>query len=173
MNGVPYFSLEARNFDYDGKQFGEVTVKLAIEKFRGVKRINLLDAYPLQYHNKSADMRTSLIQYGRTFVSLIGSQHHREYQGKAFWRDEEGGVHHVPVNSRIMVDASTFQLMNPNYARPQVDKASGWYFWPSESDTAKGIQYSGVATHEMEDDELLICSPTVTGFSFDDKQWRR
>jgi hypothetical protein len=72
-NGAPYFSLEARNFDYDGKVFGEATVKIAIEKFRGAKPIDLLEAFPLQYHR----IMRSLIDCGRIFVSLIGRNQHR------------------------------------------------------------------------------------------------
>ena len=37
INSTLYFSLEARNFDYDGKVFREAIVKIVIDKFRGAK----------------------------------------------------------------------------------------------------------------------------------------
>ena len=46
-NGTPYFYLEARYFDYNGEVFREATVKIAIKKFRGAKRIDLLNVFPL------------------------------------------------------------------------------------------------------------------------------
>ena len=104
-NGSQYFCVEARQFDHDGKVFGEATVKIAIEKFRGAKRIDILNAFPLQYHRNSTDIRSSLLECGRKFVSLVGSHHHRRYEGQTFWRDEKGDIQHWFVNGRIIVDA--------------------------------------------------------------------
>ncbi len=47
-NGVEYFHLECRYVDFDGKVFGESSTELAILKFRGIKRINSLNAFPLE-----------------------------------------------------------------------------------------------------------------------------
>ena len=81
INGAPYFSLEARNFDYNRKVFREASVKIAIEKFRGAKQIDLLGAFPLRYYRNSIAVKRSLIKCGRTFVSLIRKQHYRQYYG--------------------------------------------------------------------------------------------
>ena len=175
-NGTPYFCLEARYFDYDGEVFGEATVKIAIEKFRGAKRIDLLDAFPLQYHRNVSDIRSSLIECGRKFVSLIGSNYHKQYQGQTFWKDDKGNIHNLFVDSRIMVDATYFRRINPNYDRPQVEQSLWWEgFWELSglASDKEEIKSSEVPPNELEVDDLLVCSPTVLGFSLNDKQWRR
>ena len=174
-NGSQYFCVEARQFDHDGKVFGEATVKIAIEKFRGTKRIDLLNAFPLQYHCNSTDIRRSLLECGRKFVSLVGGHHHRRYEGQTFWRDEKGNIQHWFVNGRIIVDAVSFRRINPNYDRPQVEQSWWSGLWESSgSDGDKeDVQKSEVPPEELEEDDLLVCSPTVLGFSLNDKKWRK
>lgn len=173
-NGAQYFCLEARRFDHDGKVFGEATIKIAIDKFQGAKRIDLLDAFPIQHHRHSKHITTSLAECGRKFVSLIGSNNHRQYRGQAFWKDDKGEIRSLFVDGRIVVDAKFFRRVNPNYDRPQVDPSSWWDLWTgSESDGHKGdIKNSEVQPQELEDGDLLVCSPTVLGFSLNKKRWR-
>ena len=175
-NGAQYFCVEARQFDYDGKVFGEATIKIAVEKFRGAQRIDLLNAFPLQYHRDASNVRSALIECGRRLVSLMGSNHHRQYHGQTFWKDDKGEIHNLFVNSRIIVDAAYFRRINPNYSRPRVEQSSWWEgLWESSAlDGDKGdIKTSAVPPNELEVDDLLVCSPTVLGFSLNDKQWRR
>ena len=167
-NGAPYFCVEARNFDYDGKVFGEATVKIDVEKFRGAKRIDLLEAFPLRYHRHA----TGVIKCGRTFVSLIGRSHHRQYQGQTFWKDEKGIIHNWFVSGRIMVDAVFFRRINPDYNRPRVEQ-SWWADFLGLDEAEHNIKNSNVSPDELSDHDLLVCSPTVLGFSLDDKKWRR
>ena len=49
-NGVKYFYLEYYYVDFDSKTFGEILIKLAILKFRKIKRIDSFDAFPLEYY---------------------------------------------------------------------------------------------------------------------------
>ena len=73
-----------------------------------------------------------------------------------------------------MIDAEFFKKINPNYSRPKVIEC--WDLWelandpafvkivpPAESDNRKRVCLS--------DEDLLICCPTVPGFSFNEKQW--
>jgi hypothetical protein len=48
--GERFFKLDCQYLDYDGKVFGEVETSLAVDEFRGVKKINTLNVFPLQYH---------------------------------------------------------------------------------------------------------------------------
>lgn len=41
-DGAKYFHLDCRYFDFNGKVFREAALKLAIKKFRGIKRIDFL-----------------------------------------------------------------------------------------------------------------------------------
>lgn len=70
---LKYWNIECWYQDFDGKEFGNVPIELQIPKFRGVKKINLLEAFPLHYHSDLANIKAKLIQNGQKFVSLIGS----------------------------------------------------------------------------------------------------
>ena len=175
-NGTQYFCVEGRQFDHNGKVFGEATVNIAIEKFRGAQRIDLLNAFPLQYHRDVSNVRSALIECGRKFVSLMGSSQHRQYHGQTFWKDDKGEIHNLFVDSRIIVDAAYFRRINPNYNRPRVEQSSWWEgLWESSAlDGDKGdIKTLEVPPNELQVDDLLVCSPTVLGFSLNDKQWRK
>ncbi len=175
-NGTKYFYVECRRFDNDGKIFGEATVELGIEKFRGSKRIELLPAFPLQYHQHAADVRKHLIDCGRKFLTLMGTAHHKHYEGYAFRKDDKGRLIRTFIKSRIMVDVSYFHHVNPNYGKPQVDEQP-MNGWPGmvvvRSDEKKAdIRNADVEADDLEEADLLACSPTVPGFSLEDKQWR-
>jgi len=170
---VQKFRIEGRHFDYNGQQFGEVSIRLSIPKFQGRKQIKNLDIFPLKYHPKQQEIREQLIKNGHSFMQLIGT-HHRWYSGRAFTYIN-GERMKYDVNSRIMVDAKFFQEMNPNHFQPKIN--------PS-------VDFDGVTLHNLclvkntsniidnranplllSDEELLLCSPTVLGFSFHDRVW--
>ena len=172
--GITYFHMECRYLDSDGAVFGEVSASLGIAKFAGIKRIANLAAFPLAYHPRRSEMRTSLVNRGRRFVSLLGV-HHLQYYGNAFFM-EKGEVVEVPVKSRIMVDAAFFRENNPNYVRPRIsgltEKKSlddGWFTLVPENE----VKSNGREPSEMKEDDLLLCSPTVRGWSFGNKLWRK
>ena len=180
ITGTKYYSLGCRYLDFNGEVFGEVSIELKIMKFRGTKRINTLEAFPLQYHRSSNSIKADLVQCGRKFVSLIGS-HHRQYYGSAFYMKKDEAIQ-VPVNSRIMVDANFFRKMNPNYSVSRVTEPAvlsatedGWILFddaPSKPPLDQ-VKSNGIEPAKMKEDELLTCSPTVPGFSFGNKLWRK
>ena len=179
MNGVEYFHLGCRYLDSDGKVFGEVSTALGIEKFRGTKRINSLGAFPLIYHQKEKETRAYLENCGRKFLKLL-DVHHCQYQGMAFYMKKNRPVK-LFVNSRIIVDAAYFREANPNYAKASVDESNkksssddGWLLFGDEDDSEKptdSVKSNGIKPSEVKGDDLLICSPTVLGFSLGIKMW--
>ena len=171
--------MECRYLDYDGEVFGEASIDLPITKFCGRKRINTLKAFPLQYHPDEKGMTAHLIECGRKFVSMLGA-HHRHCQGTAFYMNDGEAVR-VSVDSRAMLDAAFFRKMNPNYTRPQpyelVKKKTDDDVFELFSDSSSErnldqIKDSGVKLTKIKDNDLLICCPTVPGFSLGDKLWR-
>jgi hypothetical protein len=182
--GVKYYHMECRYLDFNGEVFGEVSVELQISKFHGTKRINTLEAFPLQYHPNESAIRADLLKCGRKFVSLMGT-HHRRCYGKAFFM-RKGDVIQFSVDSRIMIDAAFFWKVNPNYSKPRITdpveselELSGlefaedgiFIFGQPESEPADQIQSCGKELARMNEDDLLICCPTVLGFSLNDKIW--
>ncbi|EDN08101.1 predicted protein [Histoplasma mississippiense (nom. inval.)] len=168
--GEEYFELQSRYFDFDGKVFGEAVEALAINKFHGVKRIENLPAFPLVYHPED-NIRERLIASGRTFVSMLGS-HYCQYDGTAFFQQKNDLIR-VPVNGRIMIDAPCFRNVNPNYPRLQTMKPEVFDPWSgaTKNKSVSRVRSNGMNPTEMEEDNLLICSPTLLGFSLFNKLW--
>jgi hypothetical protein len=169
--------MECRYLDFNGEVFGEVSIELRILKFCGTKRISALEAFPLQYHSNESDIRADLLKCGRKFVSLMGT-HHRHCCGEAFFI-YDGDAIRFPINGRIMIDATFFQKVNPNYSRPRITEPAepemklatdGDFIFCQVEEPADEIQSSkGLA--DITENDLLICCPTVLGFSLNDKIW--
>ena len=179
MNGVEYFHIGCHYLDFDGKVFGEVSAALGIEKFRGAMKISSLGVFPLIYHQKEKETRAYLDKCGRKFLKLMKVRH-CQYQGMAFYMKKNRPVK-LFVNSRIMVDAAYFREANPNYARASINESekesslgNGWFIFGDEGDAEKAsdsVKTNGLEPSEVEGDDLLICSPTVLGFSLGIKLW--
>lgn len=193
--GGTYWSLDCRYLDFNGEDLGLLPIELKIAKFRGAKRINALEAFPLQYHAQATRIRADLLRCGRKFMSLMGANH-CHCNGNAFYM-RDGEPVEVRIDSRIMVDAVWFRKMNPNYFRSTaMDLDHGIdisaFMLPFEygssvetsseaSDTSSAddasiatsfdIEGSVVEQAEMTDECLLLCCPTVPGFSLKDKLW--
>jgi len=160
-NRVTYFHMKCRYLDSDGLVFDEVSTALGVGKFADVKRIVILDAFPLEYHSRRSEMRISLIERDRRFVFLLGVQY-LQYHGNVFFMKKE--VIEVPVKSRIMVDAAFFRENNSNYVRPRISElierhslSAEWYNFESE----KLIKSNDAKSSQMNEDALLLCSSIV------------
>jgi hypothetical protein len=159
-----YLSIDCRFFDFDSKTFGKAFIELVIPKFRGTKRINTLLAFPLKYHPDKNQVKSDFVKCGQKFVRLI-STHYCHCQGEAFFM-EDGDLVRVSVDSRVMVDADFFWKMNPNYTRPRANLAgTRWALSPGFD----RVKCDDIELFELKEDELLICCPTVLGFSLDEK----
>jgi hypothetical protein len=172
---IKYFNMDCRYFDFDGIAFGKASIELVIPKFRGTQCINTLPAFPLKYHRDEERIKSGLVNCGQKFVSLIGT-HHVHCQGKAFYM-YEGDPVTVSVDSRVMVDADFFWQMNPNYSRPhanlagnRIRNASSYQGGPPPP-LPKPVQSEDIEPAELTEDDLLICCPTMLGFSFGKKLW--
>ena len=176
--GLTYFHVECRLLDFNGQVFGEVSTALGIGQFQGAKRVDWLEAFPLEFHEHQKEMKEYFIKCGRQFTSLMG-QHHVQYRGNAFYI-EKGEYVEVPVDSRIMVDVAYFRKINPNYTRPHINELAR----PSSSNStytlllfpdidAEEAKTNCLDTTAMSEGDLMICSQTVCGWSFGNKRWRK
>jgi hypothetical protein len=175
-NSEKYYQLDYRYFDFNGKIIREVSTLINIPKFRGYVYINRLKAFPLLYHSTLSQIRAELINYGRRFLSLCGT-YHRHYYSNAFLINKDKLVK-VSVDSRVMINASFFREMNPNYVRLKVDGSSliiGYIDFFSglstSTESIEKVRYADLEVNELELADLLFCCLTVPGFSFTDKLW--
>ncbi|KAK5093854.1 hypothetical protein LTS08_008813 [Lithohypha guttulata] len=166
--GVEYFELQCQYLDFDGKVFGTVTERLPVERFHGARPITALDIYPLYFHPTPNKIMQSLIERGRTFMSLMGS-HHRTYNGVAFRRVKDGLVR-KSVQSKIMIDADQFRKTIPSYARIIIKKTEEGFFSDFIT-TQQRVMNGEMDLANLPDDKLVLCPPTVLGFSLNDKFW--
>ena len=163
--------------DFDGKVFGETSSEHAIKKFRGAKQITALEVFPLKYYPGEKQVRAHLSECGRKFLSMIDI-HLYEYKGKAFYI-EKGRVVEIFIKSRVVVDAAYFREENPNYTRPSIKESNGgpppcWTIIDLDEDDEEGPspgKGNGIDPSEVKGDDLLICSPTVPGFSLGNSRW--
>jgi hypothetical protein len=174
---VEYFHVKARYLDFNGKVFGETTSEHAIERFRGAKQITALEVFPLKYHPGEKHVRAHLTEWGQKFLSMMDI-HLCEYEGKAFYI-EKGRVVEVFIKSRVVVDAAYFREENPNYTRPSIEESNkgsptGWHMIDLDEDdetSSSPAKDSETDPSEVKGDDLLICSPTIPGFSLGNGRW--
>jgi len=240
-----FYQLDCHYVEFDGKIFGEAACTLEVPEFRGVRKIDQLGVYPIQYHAKEDALKQKLIERGKKFCELKG-MHYRMYKGIAYFKKKKGFVK-VNINGRVMVDPLTFRRVNPNYrlapvkdfdaggSKPRNDEESEFDDCcgglPGDDDdddddfnsaapvattsrlksalrsaaaarrrytidalgkvrlirkeaaekiVATGTNTSpdgevqpdgGLNPENMTEEDLLLCSPTVLGFSFSDKLW--
>ncbi|KAI5793304.1 P-loop containing nucleoside triphosphate hydrolase protein, partial [Geopyxis carbonaria] len=189
MDRGKFFQMEAHYVDYDGKSFGQANALLEIDEFYGTRRIDSLGVFPLAYHGEEEHIRDKLINRGRKFGSLKG-MHYKFYKGQAFLKKKRE-IMRLNIHGRVMIDPVTFRRINPNYRMSPVKEGSPAYTPSSilgdddseDDDDPDGDRcfggreeddYDDINIHslkEMTDEELLLCSPTVLGFSFSDKTW--
>ena len=146
--GQRYFHMECHYLDFDGRVFGQASTQIGIASFRGVRRIDSLEAFPLEHHPSKPEMTARLVACGRKFISLIGS-HRRQYQGVAFYM-QKGRPIRIPVHSRIMIDPGIFRELHPSYTRPRI-------YEPSQNSSINIFSLSGTSgksTDQVKDNEM-------------------
>lgn len=112
MKGEWYF-VEGKYLEYDGKTWGMGIVDCEVPAFKGARKITSLACYPLRYHKNEEQLRKTLIERGKKFVSLQGVQY-KSHEGLAFYKKKRQVIK-VNINGRIMVDPAIHRRMQPNY----------------------------------------------------------
>ena len=165
------FEVQGQYLDYDGEVFGEATETLQLEMFHGARRIENLPIYPLEFH-PDPNVWSRLVLADQKFVSLVGC-HHRQYEGNMFVLYEDRLLK-ARVCGRIMIDAQQFRKWNPNYARLATEKPHTDLFGRhSDQEIVNRIRSNGIDPSALKEEDLAICSPTVLGFSLNEKAWGR
>ncbi|TFK89400.1 P-loop containing nucleoside triphosphate hydrolase protein [Polyporus arcularius HHB13444] len=155
-------------FRSGGRAFGKHISTIYLRAFGGTQKINRLSVYPLSYHPDPDGLKAALVKRGRKWASLNGV-HHIYYRGLAGRRTCDAYLRYN-VNSRVMVDRGNFVRLQPNYAVPKPSAENRLAQLPPDRGT--------VWTHAKEkeafgltDEQLLLTSPIVYGFSLTDKFW--
>jgi hypothetical protein len=90
---------------------------------------------------------------------------------------EDGHLFQISIDSRIIIDAAFFHKINLNYSRSCIiesakqNSLNNIFFENDDSFTNKTdkIINNGKKSTKLEEYKLIICCPTIPGFSFGDK----
>jgi len=80
--------------------------RILLPDFDGTVKITSLDAYPIQFHPREAELRHSLVSRGRKWSALVGI-HHMDYNGTAAFKCQ-GKVVNNNVRSTFCRAAESF-----------------------------------------------------------------
>ncbi|KAH9931587.1 P-loop containing nucleoside triphosphate hydrolase protein [Fomitopsis serialis] len=167
------------------KRFCRVEHTRCIPRFKGIVKINTLPAYPIEYHSNEGGLRAALLARARKWIDLYGVQHVR-YQGIAVYNRKK-----YEIDSRMMIDGATFRHHNPNYDMPEeVDQTEfrviqaevtipdsdirRAYTLTRDPDAASDAGETTIPQYfswQLPDNDLILASPVLYGFSLSDKLW--
>ncbi|KAL8771519.1 MAG: hypothetical protein Q9194_004864 [Teloschistes cf. exilis] len=136
-----------------------------------------LPTYPLQYHPNAMKVKEELIKSGELFESLSG-YHYKRYKGigvtRGMWAKSK-----YNVDSRIIIDTYAWNRFNPNstvdlYALTDCLPSRSW---PDNGDSEDGCEEQEVDEEQedtfLNEDQLLLCSTNVRGYSLKNKKWSK
>ncbi|KAI0535672.1 P-loop containing nucleoside triphosphate hydrolase protein [Xylaria digitata] len=162
------WKVTSEQIQYDGTDFGHVDICTYIDTYRGQVSIRDLNAFPLHFHSKGAQIRDDLIQRGQLYVSLRGVCH-RFFDGVAKFRFFEN-VPRFPVDKnetelhvrhRVILDTVAFH--NNSNAKTSINFNMGSAVFRTAS---KGYL-------QMREEDFMICSHEVHGYDLVLKLWGR
>ncbi|CAG8809160.1 31124_t:CDS:2 [Gigaspora margarita] len=161
------FIVTGEIIDSNGYEFVNVTKNWYIDHFVGVLNIDKLPVVPLQ---KECALRDELVKRGKKFEMLAIGPHYLRYSGK-FFRQSWFGPTYYKGDGRIMIDASTFGLTNPNYDMGLANYNPATYMYNHNNSLPKPSNKGDSSKKKVREVDLYMCSPTFFGFSFMAKKW--
>lgn len=192
----PHFAIRVSHIDFDGQRFGTDIEQLCIPPFAGALPINKLDAVPREYYHNTDEVQKRLVERGRQFEKYAG-MHFLEHSGVAMEHvtDHRGNdkINRVNIDGRVVVDCATHHRLNPNIAfsvkalddgaKPDArDSQSSYdsdgYDDDSDEETEDWSHKDAELTpnrklnlEALSDEQCLLSSALVRGFSFTEKKW--
>jgi hypothetical protein len=161
--------------EYDNSSLGYSTIYRWIRQFHGTKPITQLEAFPLEYHPERSASRAQFVETGRSFISLMGINH-RQYSGFAVHLGVKDEVEKTHVNSRIIVDATSFRENNPKFPLRGHDErvlrtSNSLNTYAAVSAATTVIVHGDLDATGMKESDLVICSHLVYGLVLNEKIW--
>ncbi|KAJ7512900.1 AAA family ATPase [Mycena galericulata] len=163
--------------DYDGQNFGTRSERLKIPPFEGSAHIATLPFAPLEMRTRKDEIRMALMKRGKRFQTMRG-QCHGEYVGVAIEQGDEND-RKFSIKSRVMIDGTSYNRICADFAweAAEDEAAAEALFWAEDSLSAeeftafKAAQAAAKAARGLTDEETLLATNVLRGFSFADKKW--
>ncbi|KAF5588567.1 AAA family ATPase [Fusarium pseudocircinatum] len=162
-SGERHYKVTVGAVDYDGERIGTTETDIYVKAFQGVRHINALELAPLDSHKDAAEIRNLMKQRHRQFHMLIKAQHSHKYYNGIAWIPMErspyaqgkpqlqAGFH---VRGRIVIDYEAYLDYNPD-ERSLFDRS----------------KYQEDSEDKADDDQALLCTARIPGFSLLDRRW--
>ncbi|KAJ0296797.1 hypothetical protein COL516b_011348 [Colletotrichum fioriniae] len=165
----PGLQLSVEFVDFDGDDFGTRYDSLLIPAFSGTTEIASLNALPLVHHPDPSAVSRLLTERGRRWEALAG-QNFRQYKGVAL----DPRNRRFNIDGRVMVDAETHHRIMADFAFninsfPKV--AGRKRKQDDESDDMELVPKETAEFAPLTDEQCLLASPMVRGFSFTEKKF--
>ncbi|KAJ0424931.1 P-loop containing nucleoside triphosphate hydrolase protein [Aspergillus carlsbadensis] len=183
------FAIAGKYIDFDGKAFGFMDNGFSIPAFEGTTPITSLSVFPLKYHSDHPTVCEELIARGALWEQHKGYQY-KQYEGVAngYYYEKETKFN---VKGRIIIDTEAYSTFNPDVA-PIFAKTMTYSGY---QDDLYGDSMQQHATHgnrlygrsrralneptplpstisdTLTDEQRLITTPVVRGYSLSNKQW--
>ncbi|KAF5665950.1 TOB3 (member of AAA-ATPase family) [Fusarium circinatum] len=195
-DGEVAYVLNVRFIDTDGDTFGYTETSLTILPFENVLPILELDVIPARLCPDFDQVRERLVQRGRLFESLQGTNH-KAYSGMYSLSHTASGIpkqRHV-TNERIIIDCRTFLWFNRGTTGPlqPLEASKSFVFRGNEQHNDKsvdpiahgplptkppatrvlsnGSKSSHVSKKVLSESHYALCTNAVKGFCLKTKEW--
>ncbi|KAI8817829.1 P-loop containing nucleoside triphosphate hydrolase protein [Fimicolochytrium jonesii] len=142
-----WYTITLRYIGTDGKKFHQEFETVEVSFFGGTKPFKSLSLQPLV---EDSLIWKELRDRGEKFLLHAHGHHYLTYEG-AGW-DTSRYRRRIRASGRVMIDAVSFDFMNPNFQSAQ--RASGEHSFSA-----------------VQPKDVVTCSPVLRGFSFSAKQW--
>ncbi|KAF8491026.1 P-loop containing nucleoside triphosphate hydrolase protein [Gautieria morchelliformis] len=128
-SGMPIYELILEAIDVDDAvsnvtAFARTQSRMIMTPFPGTIKVTSLDAYPIQYHPREADVRQTLLARARKWTGFAHGIHHMYYNGTGAYREHGCKITKYNVASRVMIDRGNFKKFNLNYPYPLYKSAA-------------------------------------------------
>ncbi|KAJ2934083.1 hypothetical protein H1R20_g2987, partial [Candolleomyces eurysporus] len=149
--------IQSHIIAHDGKNFGYATVSHQIAQFEGARKLQDLAIYPLKYYPQETQLCAKAIARGKRFVTMLDYTY-LETTGSAVYEVSNSGWdperRRFTANGRVMIDPVSYRV------------------WQSviNSPINPTVEYFLIPT-ELTDEEYMLCTPILLGFSFTAKRW--
>ncbi|KAM0431465.1 hypothetical protein ACHAPT_005443 [Fusarium lateritium] len=128
--------------NWDGERFGYQKGTLKVREFSGTRKLTELEVYPASLLPSPDETRSRLIARGRRFHGLHGV-HHKAYSGRVTFTD----LHKDKDEEDLHLDARARHGKQEDGVKEEAD------------------------ADYLTDEQLLLCSSTVQGYSLKTKLW--
>lgn len=151
------FSLASKFVEWNGTSFGMSDDHMTISAYAGTRPITELSAFPMNYHPDLEGLQRRCIARGKIWEGFC-KYSFNAYKGIGL------SVRHekFSVDSRVIIDTTAFNSLNPNSAVRAYGLAKGKEYVAPEGITTEGT---------LNPYQLLLATSKLRGYSLKDKLW--